>query len=108
MKILAIEKELPGCDWSNAGETLEQEARVVYQLSQRGVIREIYFTGDKKAVVVLECSSMSSAADILATLPLVKKQMISFSLMELHPYTGFDRIINSDIPATEKTTLSDL
>lgn len=46
MKILAIEKEVPGVDWSTVSKV-----------------------------------------------PLVKKNLITFEVMELRPYTGYDRII---------------
>ncbi len=93
MKILAIEKEVPGCDWANEKEALVEEARVVYKLQQAGVIREIYFDENKNAVLILESESKSRAMEVLGMLPLVKKGLITFSVMELHPYSGLDRIL---------------
>lgn len=46
IRILAIEKEVPGVDWSTVSK-----------------------------------------------LPLVKKNLITFEVMELRPYTGYDRVI---------------
>ena len=37
MKILAIEKEIGGVDWSNRDEILKQEALQVYELQKQGV-----------------------------------------------------------------------
>jgi hypothetical protein len=42
---------------------------------------------------VLECNSKEEAGTVIASLPLVKAGLIGFDIMELHPYTGFDRIL---------------
>lgn len=44
------------------------------------VLREIYFTENKNAVLILECESKEQAEQILHELPLVQKQLISFEL----------------------------
>jgi hypothetical protein len=43
MKILAIEKELEGVNWSNEKDSLVGEAHQVYQLYLSGYFREIFF-----------------------------------------------------------------
>ncbi|MBK7031465.1 MAG: hypothetical protein IPH45_20740 [Bacteroidales bacterium] len=93
MKLLAIEKELTQVNWDEQSEVLNNEAYRVYQLFQEGVIREIYFNENENAVIVLESKSKDEANEVLGTLPLVSAGMIGFELMELHPYTGFSRII---------------
>ncbi len=93
MKILAIENESRGINWSDQKEILKTEASAVYELIKEGLIREIYFNENKNAVLILECESMSKAIELLDLLPLVKKGLITFKVMELNPYTGFDRII---------------
>jgi hypothetical protein len=97
MKLLAIEKDNTTVNWSEEKEVLVNESYQVYELMQRDIIREVYFTEADNAVLILECNSKENAADVLATLPLVKAGLISFELMELRPYTGFDRIINKSI-----------
>ncbi|NOQ23878.1 MAG: superoxide dismutase [Bacteroidales bacterium] len=93
MKILAIEKELVDIDWSTENDTLEDEAKHAYQLYLSGYFREIYFNEFHNAVIILECESIEKANELLNTLPLVKKGMIAFELMQLNPYTGYDRIM---------------
>ena len=93
MKILAIEKETEGVNWEREEQTLYDEARAAYNLLLKGVLREIYFTEEKNAVLILECDSKNTALKLLNELPLVKKQLITFSLMELNPYTGFSRLM---------------
>ena len=97
MKILALEKEVDGVDWSNCDELLKQEALQVYQLQKSGIIREIYFNQNHCAIIILECESTSVAKNTLNKLPLVKSGLINFEVMELTPYNGFDRIIEKQI-----------
>ncbi len=96
MKILAIEKEVPGTDWSAVSkELLAQEAFDVYKMYLAEQLREHYFNDEHGAVLLLECNSKAQARELLEKLPLVEKGLITFDVMELHPYTGYDRIIDS-------------
>jgi hypothetical protein len=47
----------------------------------------------RHAVVMLECASEAEAASHLATLPLVQEGLITFDVMALCPYDGFDRLL---------------
>ncbi len=94
MKILAIEKELPGIDWATVDkDMLAQEALYVYSMYLGDELREHYFNEEKCAVLVLECENKVHAQELLRKLPLVENNLIAFDIMELHPYTGYDRII---------------
>ena len=93
MKILAIEKEIEGVKWDNIEDVLEQEAQHVFQLYLSDSLREIYFTEDKNAVIILETDDKKTAKELLDSLPLVKNRKIRFDIMELRPYNGYERII---------------
>lgn len=94
MKILAIEKEVSGVDWNTVSkDVLALEAHEVYNMYISGFLREHYFNEEKCAVLVLECENKARAQELLATLPLVQQNLITFQLMELLPYTGYDRIM---------------
>lgn len=97
MKLLAIEQETSAVNWAEESETLINESYQVYHLFQEGIIRDIYFTENENAVIILEGASKAEAANVLSTLPLVKAGLISFEVMELRPYTGFDRIIRKSM-----------
>jgi hypothetical protein len=56
-------------------------------------LREIYFTEDKNAVLILEAMDRKAAEELLNGLPLVKYGKIKFEVMELKPYSGFERIM---------------
>ena len=93
MKILALEHELPGATSEQYQRRAKLEARKVWELQQAGVIRETYFRADRnEAVLVLECASVAEAQDVLATLPFVQAGLITFELIPLKAYPGFERL----------------
>jgi hypothetical protein len=93
MKILAIETELKKLNATLDKEILKDEARAVLELQQKDTLREIYFDENHCAVLILECENKTEAGNILSELPLVKNGFIQFEIKELHPYTGFLRLI---------------
>ena len=94
MKILAIEKELPGAAPGSFKPHLKAEAAKVLDLYHSGVIREFYFDEDRhRAVLILECASAAEARAILASLPLVEEGLIDFEIFPLSPYTGLVRLL---------------
>ena len=93
MKILALERELPGVTDKEFKPHLKAEAARVWELHQAGVFRELYFRADRpSAVLVLECTDVEDANDVLNTLPLVKEGLIAFDLIPLVAYPGFSRL----------------
>ena len=93
MKILTLEKELPGAT-AQAFQTLRKaEAQRIWDIQQSGVLREIYFNSERHtAVLVLECSSIEEARQLLSSLPLVAAGLIEFEMIPLAPYDGFARL----------------
>ena len=71
---------------------LEAEAHKVWELQQEGFIREIYFTDEHCAVLILEADDKAHARKILSQLPLVQQKLIDFELMALTAYPGFARL----------------
>ena len=93
MRIIAIQKEAEGISKRDFVPHLRDEAREGWQLYKEGIIREMYFRDDKpEAVLILECEDVKEAQEKLATLPLVEKGMISFELIPLRPYHGYERL----------------
>jgi hypothetical protein len=93
MKILCIEKEIPGIKGEDCKPHLKAEALRAWKLYQEGIIRELYFTqNDHSAVLILECKNTDEALEILNSLPLVKEGLIKFDIMALIPYSGFARL----------------
>jgi hypothetical protein len=97
MKILALERELPGAMREQFHLFGKEEARTVWELHQSGIIRELYFRADQNtAVLVLECGSSAEAAAILAILPYVREGLIDFDLIPLAAYPGFARLFKDE------------
>ena len=93
MKILALEKEIPGATVEAFQLYLKAEAQRVWELQQSGALREIHFRADQHtAVLVLECADIEDARHLLATLPLVQAGLITFDLFPLIPYDGYARL----------------
>ena len=93
MKILALEKPVPGVADDAFEPLLRAEAAKAWELHQRGVIRELYFRADRhEAVLILECADVHEARRCLAELPLVRAGLIGFELAPLVPYDGFARL----------------
>lgn len=93
MKILAVERDVPGVDPSAMTPLLRAEALRLWDLVQGGVVRETYFRADRPAaVLVLECANVEEAEQVLATLPLAQAGLIAFDVIPLAPYPGFGRL----------------
>jgi hypothetical protein len=93
MKILALEHELSGATAEQFQQYANDEARKVWEYHQAGMIRELYFRADRnEAVLVLECASVIEAHEILAVLPFVQAGLITFEIIPLKAYSGFERL----------------
>jgi len=97
MKIIALERVIPGIEDNAFVPHREAEARKIWELYQAGIIRELYFRTDRtEAVFILECDNISTARNHLGTLPFVKAGLIIFDLIPLKPYPGFARLFRSN------------
>lgn len=93
MKIIALEHEVPNATADGFQQYAKDEARKVWDLVQAGVVRETYFRADRsEAVLVLECQTVEEAREVLSALPFVKNQLITFELIPLKAYPGFERL----------------
>ena len=92
MKILAIEKNVRQINPENEKMILSEEAIFVYELYHDEIVREFYFNENHEAILILEHSSLAACNEMLHALPLVKHGLTRFEVMEMRPYTGFERI----------------
>lgn len=96
MKLLALEVEEPGISSEAFRPHLREEAKALWDLYLSGIVREAHFRTDRHtAVLVLECPDAERAREVLATLPLVRHNLIHFELIPLTPYSGFERLFAS-------------
>jgi hypothetical protein len=90
MKVLAIDKLLPGISIERIQPFLKSEAEHAWKNYEAGIFRELYMRGDRPgAVVILECRDIDDAKTIMAELPLVKEKFIEFDFIPLSPFTPF-------------------
>ena len=97
MKILALEHELPNATVEQFQQFAVAEARKAWDLHQTGIIRELYFRADQnEAILVLERASVNEAQEALSTLPFVQNELITFEVIPLKAYPGFERLFAKD------------
>ena len=97
MRILAIERDLPTPAYANPHDLLREEAAGAWDLSKRGIIRDIWFTADRRAVVMLECLNAAEARQHLSVLPLMRHGLSAFTVLELRNYDGYERLFATGI-----------
>lgn len=96
MRIIAIEVEKPELSKRDFVPHLRDEAKEGWKLYKESFIREMYFRDDKPQVVlILEAKNIEEAKEKLSTLPLVKQGLITFELIPLRPYHGFERLFGN-------------
>ncbi len=96
MKVLALERDLVAADDPRFGDLGQAEARVVWELGQADLMREVYFRADRaNAVLVLEVPDLAAARVAIERLPLVAAGLIDFDLVPLRPYPGLARLFRS-------------
>ena len=97
MKILVLEHELPNATAEQFQQFTAAEARKAWELHQAGIIRELYFRADRnEAILILECASVNEAQEALSTLPFVQNKLITFEVIPLKAYSGFERLFAKD------------
>ena len=86
MKMLALDRAVPGVADGACKPHLRAEAHRAWELYQAGVIRELYFRSDQHAaVLMLAVESLAVAQEALASLPLVAHGLIRFESFRSSP-----------------------
>ena len=80
-------------DWSSHYQLLKDEAKHILDLYQKGTIRNIWFSGNKDALLIIENETVEQAEEAIKAFPLVKANLLLFNITCLFPYTGFERLI---------------
>jgi hypothetical protein len=93
MKVLALERDVISHDDPRFAELRPAEARVVWNLYQDDLLREVYFRADRpNGVLLFEVRDVAAARAAIDGLPLVAAGLIDFDLVPLRPYPGFARL----------------
>lgn len=95
MKLLAIGRPRPGVETRTAiAPYAADELRMLWAFYADGFVREMHSPGGPGAVLILEAASVEAAEEKLADLPLIRHQIIEFELIELLPFTAFERLFS--------------
>ncbi len=96
MKLLAIGRPQPGVETRTAiARHAADELGMLWAFYRDGFVREVHSPGGPGAVLILEASSVEAAEERLAALPLVGNDIIEFELIELRPFTAFERLFSA-------------
>ncbi len=97
MKIIAIQQDVPGITDEQFMPYVKPETLRVWALMQANVLREIHQTQEGYGhVLTFECASVEEAKGYIASLPMVAAGLITFQVIALLPYPGFEYLFAED------------
>jgi hypothetical protein len=97
MQFLVTTADNGEIDWKEKGLALKNEARYIWELSSKGIVRNIWFTRETKdAILIIEAHSSQSVRALIEDAPLVAEGLIAYEIVELQPYTGFERLFGGE------------
>ena len=66
---------------------------MLWNLQKKGVIRSIWFTKNtREAILIIEAEDTIRTKEIVDTFPLVEEGLISYDIVELIAYDGYERL----------------
>lgn len=90
---LVITHDKPNVNWKEQEQLLKQEAKALWNLQKNGTIRNIWFTkNSREAILIIEAGDSKMAKEIINTFPLVKEGLITYDVIELVAYDGYERL----------------
>ena len=96
MKILCLDRPLPGDTFEKYQPHLLDEVRHVWQAYKNGIVREIYSRQDRPGVaIILECASVDGAKKAFADFPLVRAGLIEIDAIPLGPFVNWEMLFAS-------------
>jgi len=90
---LVIIHDKPNVNWKEQEQLLKQEAKVLWDLQKKGIIRSIWFTKNtREAILIIEAEDTIRTTEVVNTFPLVKEGLITYDIVELVAYDGYERL----------------
>ena len=97
MKMLCLDRPLPGATFEKYQPHLLNEVRHTWGAYKEGIVRDIYFRQDRPGVAIfLECESVDEARKMFADFPLVKAGLIDFDVIPLGPFVNWELLFAQD------------
>jgi hypothetical protein len=98
MQFLVTTADNGEIDWKTKGLALKNEARYIWELASKGIVRNVWFTRETKdAILLVEADSGQSVRELMERAPLVAEGLITCKIEELRPYTGFERLFGGKV-----------
>lgn len=93
MEFLAIANVGAGAPADLVELLAEAEARRVWELYVGGVVRRVWYRGDRAgAVLMLECAGEEEARASVASLPMVEAGLLEVEVVPLTPYDALGAV----------------
>ena len=90
---LVITHDKPNVKWKEQELLLKQESKVLWDLQKNRIIRNIWFTKkSREAILIIESEDSKRTNEIIDTFPLVKEGLITYDIVELVAYDGYERL----------------
>ena len=90
---LVITHEKPNVNWKEQEQLLKQEAKVLWDFQKKNIIRNIWLTKNtREAILIIESENFLRSKEIIDTFPLVKAGLITYDIVELVAYDGYERL----------------
>ena len=95
MQYIVLTEDAKDTNWIEQGSLLKEEAKYVWAIQKKGILRNIWFTvKDRNAVLMIEEENEENVRTILDKLPLVREKMIRYTIITLEPYDGYERLFS--------------
>lgn len=89
MQFLVIANVAPHAAMEMVELLTQPEARRVWELYTAGLVRSVWYRGDRPgAVLLLECESEAAAKEAAASLPMVEAGLLDVEVIPLGAYDG--------------------
>ena len=95
MQYLVTTSDKGDIDWKEKGPILKKEAKYIWELASKGVVRNIWFTEKTKdAILIFEAESERAVREAMDSAPLVAEGLLVYEVVGLRPYDGFERLFD--------------
>jgi hypothetical protein len=80
MQYLVLTSDSGDIDWDRHSDTLKMESKHILSIYLKGILRNIWFTEKKDAILLFECDSIDAVNIEMNKLSLVSKALIKVSV----------------------------
>lgn len=98
MKILALDKVLPGATPDKVKENFMKDVNHTIKMYLADVVRDMYFRQDRSGtVLMLEAPSVEDARTLIDRMPMVQAGLIDFDLIPIGPFVPLALLLDEEM-----------